>query len=96
MREKYSVTYAEFVIGLDEKSICTWNMKHRGSCRGDSGNGLIHEGKLIGIVSSSFGCALGYPDIHTNVFPFLKWMESIVKISPGDTPLKVVHPKIKN
>lgn len=43
-------------------------------CSGDSGNGVVVGNTLVGITSSTFGCALGYPDIHTNLYSHLEWI----------------------
>lgn len=43
--------------------------------QGDSGGPLAHNNTLIGIISYGAPCALGVPDIHTNVFHYLDWIK---------------------
>lgn len=43
--------------------------------KGDSGSGLYYNGTVIGIASyAPFGCAQDFPDVFTNVFQFLTWI----------------------
>lgn len=45
----------------------------------DSGSGVMVNNTLVGIVESSLGCAYGVPDIHTNVYSYLQWIEIQMK-----------------
>lgn len=44
---------------LSDDVICTVNEKNQGFCTGDSGSALtsLHDNTLVGIVSTSVGCA---------------------------------------
>lgn len=75
-------TLLEIATNFDDKKICT--KQDNGICRGDFGNGLIHDGKLIGIASSTYGCGMGHPDIYTNVFSYLKWIQSEIEVKSDD------------
>ncbi|XP_076748628.1 chymotrypsin-2-like [Xylocopa sonorina] len=47
----------------------------KGACNGDSGGPLTVNGKIVGIVSWSRGCALSkYPTVYTRVTSFLDWI----------------------
>ncbi|CAL7944839.1 unnamed protein product [Xylocopa violacea] len=47
----------------------------RGACNGDSGGPLTVNGKIVGIVSWSRGCALSdYPTVYTRVTSYLDWI----------------------
>lgn len=59
---------------LHGNAICTANRIGTGACLGDSGGPLVVNGILIGILSSSVGCAQGYPVIYTNVYDYLTWI----------------------
>lgn len=49
---------------------------------GDSGGPLVADNTLIGIVSMSVGCALGYPDMYTKVYSHINWIrDEIIKTS---------------
>jgi len=55
---------------------CTLIAKGTGLCHGDSGSGLIRDSDrtLVGLVSGGRPCATGYPDVYTNVFPYIFWL----------------------
>ncbi|KAJ9575982.1 hypothetical protein L9F63_007082 [Diploptera punctata] len=63
---------------LDKNMLCVTAAKsYTGACYGDSGGPLVSNGKLVGIVSGGiYQCALGYPDIYTNVANFREWIKS--------------------
>ena len=46
------------------------------SCQGDSGGGLVCDGKLTGVVSYGTGCALpGYAGVYMEVSYYADWIE---------------------
>lgn len=59
--------------------ICTINSFGNGVCNGDSGGPLVADGTLIGVVSSSIGCAMGYPDIYTNLYEYRDWIMEVMQ-----------------
>lgn len=65
------------VGSIHDGVFCTINEPKKGACTGDSGAGLIAKqtNKLIGIVSWSIGCARGYPDVYTNVYSYIPWIQ---------------------
>jgi len=56
----------------------------KGTCNGDSGGPLNHNGMTYGITSfgSSAGCEKGYPDAFTRVNYYLDWIEAKTGVSP--------------
>lgn len=51
----------------------------RDACVGDSGGPLQLDGKLLGIVSYGFGCAVpGKPGVYVNVAEVRDWIETVV------------------
>lgn len=58
----------------DSKKFCTANPKGEGICVGDAGSPLVADDTLIGIASWSPYCALGLPDVYTNVHAHLDWI----------------------
>lgn len=66
---------------LDGNVFCTANEIHCGSCYGDSGGPLIFDGSLVGLASASVGCALGYPEMYTNVYEYHDWIMKNIKVT---------------
>ncbi|KAK2584416.1 hypothetical protein KPH14_006798 [Odynerus spinipes] len=58
-----------------DKQICTLNQKDVGTCAGDSGSPLACRGVLVGVVSGGIPCALGLPDVFTNVYAYLDFIK---------------------
>lgn len=81
--------YAHIKQDLNENCVCTGNAEGLGVCIGDSGDGLVWDGKLIGIASTTFGCAKGFPDIYTKVSSFIDWIKETIVELHGDTPLRM-------
>ncbi|XP_057322704.1 chymotrypsin-2-like isoform X2 [Microplitis mediator] len=50
-----------------------------GFCDGDSGGPLVHGGEVIGIVSMSFNCGKGTPDVYTRVHSYLPWIRANIQ-----------------
>ncbi|XP_066587729.1 chymotrypsin-2-like [Prorops nasuta] len=61
--------------------ICGFAKEGVGSCKGDSGNPLVHNKKLVGIFSWTFPCAMGYPDVYSNVYYFLDFIKKAIQKS---------------
>ncbi|XP_015121520.1 chymotrypsin-2-like [Diachasma alloeum] len=59
-----------------DDQICGFDGIDRGFCNGDSGSPLVYNYQVIGIVSFSPSCGIGYPDVYTRVYSFLEWIES--------------------
>ncbi|XP_018563533.1 brachyurin [Anoplophora glabripennis] len=70
-RNIYDIAY------VTELNLCTSGYKNKGTCRGDSGGPLIHNGIQIGLVSiGTTLCELCSPSIFTNVAKHLDWIEA--------------------
>lgn len=61
-----------------DTQLCTLSPVGQGSCRGDSGGPLVYEQRLAGIVSWGRLCALGRPDVYTNVAKYLDWINDAI------------------
>lgn len=60
---------------VTELNICTSGYRNKGTCNGDSGGPLTHEGVQIGLVSIGTSlCELCSPSIFTNVGKHLDWI----------------------
>ncbi|KAF5287416.1 hypothetical protein FQR65_LT12241 [Abscondita terminalis] len=62
---------------INPSQLCTIT-NAAGVCLGDSGSALVANGKQIGIVSQSIPCAVGFPDIYTNVPYVFIWISSSI------------------
>ena len=64
-RERCRQRYGD---NITESMLCAGIEKSKGFCSGDSGGPLVAEGKLVGVVSFSRGCALpGTPGVYADV-----------------------------
>ncbi|XP_011497371.1 PREDICTED: chymotrypsin-2-like [Ceratosolen solmsi marchali] len=59
-----------------DSQLCIFNVKGVGTCSGDSGGPLVSNDELFGIVSYSFQCATGVPDILTKVYSYLDFIRA--------------------
>ncbi|XP_011501331.1 PREDICTED: chymotrypsin-2-like [Ceratosolen solmsi marchali] len=67
-----------YTFVLYNEQLCTLQGEGIGICTGDSGGPLIYNNEIIGIVSCNMPCAKGKPDIHTNVFSYLHFIEFVI------------------
>ncbi|KAJ8724377.1 hypothetical protein PYW08_015851 [Mythimna loreyi] len=58
---------------------CTFTKIGEGTCHGDSGSPLIKGKELVGVVSWGIPCAVGFPDVHTRISPYVEWIQSHIK-----------------
>ena len=63
--------YDEEVIRPDQ--LCAGE-PGRDACQGDSGGPLIFNGKVVGVVSWGYGCAMDWPTVYTRVSEFLPFV----------------------
>ncbi|XP_011497374.1 PREDICTED: chymotrypsin-1-like, partial [Ceratosolen solmsi marchali] len=61
-------------IILDETQFCGIHTVAITTCVGDSGGPLVSNDELFGIISFSFQCADGVPDVHTKVYSYLDFI----------------------
>lgn len=47
--------------------------------QGDSGGPLVKDGEVVGIVSGGINCAIGFPDVFTNVYKYLSYIKEITE-----------------
>lgn len=59
---------------LNSKFICTLNQPGKGLCIGDIGNPLVSNDELIGIASWCVECSSTFPNVYTNVYSHLDWI----------------------
>lgn len=63
---------------IRESMVCAYALK-KDVCTGDSGGPLVAEGKLIGVVSWSKGCAKKYyPGVYASVPELRQWISSAI------------------
>ena len=41
----------------------------------------MHDDKIVGVISSNHPCALGIPDVYTNVYDYIDFINEIVNNS---------------
>ncbi|KAJ2947665.1 hypothetical protein O0L34_g17469 [Tuta absoluta] len=66
---------------VTDEMFCTFSGSGEGTCHGDSGGPLIQGNKLVGVVSWGIPCAVGFPDVHTRIAPYIGWIKEIIKKS---------------
>ncbi|XP_031838672.1 chymotrypsin-2-like [Nomia melanderi] len=69
--------YIPMNMTVHDSHICAnYPPGEKGACNGDSGGPLTVNGKIVGIVSWSYWCALpNYPTVYTRVTSFLDWIQ---------------------
>ncbi|XP_047516153.1 chymotrypsin-2-like [Pieris napi] len=65
------------IIGSSQ--MCTLNVREEGICQGDSGGSLVCNGTSAGIVSFNWPCAENIPDVYTNTYRYISWIEENTK-----------------
>jgi len=72
-REQYGANF----MNIYDTQICAYDpTEQKGSCQGDSGGPLTANGKLIGLVSWSNGCAdTEFPSVFTRVSSYIDWIK---------------------
>ncbi|XP_076301520.1 chymotrypsin-2-like [Lasioglossum baleicum] len=69
--------YKRMGMNIYDSYICANDPKAtRGACNGDSGGPLVVKGKVVGVVSWSYSCALAkYPTVYTRVASHIPWIK---------------------
>ncbi|KAH0568738.1 chymotrypsin-2-like [Cotesia glomerata] len=62
-------------------NLCGYNGRGHGFCNGDSGGPLVYNGTVVGIVSFSIVCGLGYPDTYTRVYYYIDFINKTMNES---------------
>jgi trypsin len=66
---------------ITERMVCA-ESRSGGPCQGDSGNPLVYNEQLIGLMSWSFGCGeRKYPAVYTDVTKFRGWIADYTGLS---------------
>ena len=65
-----------------DESICTYDGPGVGACSGDSGSPLTAGGSVIGAVSWSAQCAIGYAEVYPRISLYRSWMMSVMARHP--------------
>jgi trypsin len=68
---------------ITERMLCAGSPSG-GPCQGDTGNPLVYNNKLIGMMSWSFGCGGGnFPTVYTDVTKFGFWVPKTALLNEG-------------
>lgn len=73
---RYAMRYTRNVT---ETMFCTFKRIGKGTCHGDSGSPITRNNELVGLVSWGIPCAVGFPDVHTRIAPYIDWIETVVR-----------------
>lgn len=72
-----------FMNKISKDEFCTYIERGTGTCNADSGSGIIRNNdqnkEIVGLVSGGVPCAVGYPDISTNVYSYNSWIYKKMK-----------------
>nr|AFK64822.1 trypsin-like proteinase [Chilo suppressalis] len=61
-----------------DSMFCTFTRIGEGTCHGDSGGPVVINNQLAGLVSWGIPCAMGFPDVHTRIKPYLNWINKYI------------------
>nr|AAB37260.1 early trypsin precursor [Culex quinquefasciatus]AAK50138.1 early trypsin [Culex quinquefasciatus] len=77
-QDKCSEAYSDFG-GVTPRMICAgYQEGGKDACQGDSGGPLVSGGKLVGVVSWGYGCAVaGYPDVYSQIASVRDWIKEV-------------------
>lgn len=78
LKRFFTSPYPRISIG---KNMCTLQESGRGTCRGDSGSGLVDVAKncVCGVVSWGVPCATGMPDVYARAASYQPWVKNITE-----------------
>ncbi|PZC81123.1 hypothetical protein B5X24_HaOG200402 [Helicoverpa armigera] len=63
-------------IELSKDMFCLYGEGDRDTCRGDSGGGVLWNGRIVGLTSHGDGCAKKLkPSVYTNLWFHRKWIK---------------------
>ncbi|CAB3235821.1 unnamed protein product [Arctia plantaginis] len=76
----FSQETCEFAMRYSRRNVtkemfCTFSRIGQGTCHGDSGSPVIKNNELVGVVSWGIPCAVGFPDVHTRITPYVEWIQ---------------------
>ncbi|XP_015126442.1 chymotrypsin-1 [Diachasma alloeum] len=67
---------------IHPEHLCAFSRNGQGVCHGDSGSGLVVNGKIVGIASWVRPCGVGYPDVYTRVYSYRAWIAQKIADDP--------------
>ncbi|CAG5046484.1 unnamed protein product [Parnassius apollo] len=78
----YAMRYSREVTNT---MFCTFTRIGQGTCHGDSGGPLIQGNTIVGLVSWGIPCAVGFPDVHTRIYPYVHWIRAKIQKKRRET-----------
>lgn len=64
---------------ITNANVCSFDKKGRGACTGDVGGPLVCDNVQYGVLSWGVPCAVGKPDVHTNVTAYQSWIRNTIR-----------------
>uniref|UniRef100_A0A182N1Q8 trypsin n=1 Tax=Anopheles dirus TaxID=7168 RepID=A0A182N1Q8_9DIPT len=77
--ERCQAIYGRLNRPIHEDQLCTFTKRGEGTCHGDSGGALVWQKKQVGIVSKSFICAFGMPDVYVSIPYYYNWIREMIE-----------------
>lgn len=67
-------------LRIHDNNVCAYSGKYgHGICNGDSGGPLLYNNTLVGVLTWSYDCAVGMPEVFHRINSFTEWIDLVIE-----------------